>query len=91
MERKASMEKEPANVVSVRKISVPSSQPDILEEQLEQRHSLIAVTAVQKLREEEEKMKKEHDLALNSIRERLSKERTEEEKRLRYVKHPDAV
>ena len=91
MERKASMEKEPANVVSVRKISVPSSQPDILEEQLEQRHSLIAVTAVQKLREEEEKMKKEHDLALNSIRERLSKERTEEEKRLRYVKHTDAV
>ena len=85
------MEKEPANVVSVRKISVPSSQPDILEEQLEQRHSLIAVAAVQKLREEEEKMKKEHDLALNSIRERLSKERTEEEKRLRYVKHPDAV
>ncbi|GAV04340.1 hypothetical protein RvY_14636-2 [Ramazzottius varieornatus] len=84
MEQKASMEKDSTALTSARRISLQFNHPEIPGEPRPADNATSAAqTNAQRLREEEEKMKKEHDLALNNIRERLAKERIEEEKRLR--------
>lgn len=65
MEQKASMEKDPTALTSARRISLQFNHPEIPEQPRPAENATPAAqTNAQRLREEEEKMKKEHDLAL---------------------------